>query len=81
MQSKKQVMFQVSNSLPKLEALNFARSLNHGSKYFLVKVWDNPKERHVAKREKFVVVRYPRENEKVIGAHEKIVDQDKLINV
>jgi len=66
---KKELMFAISNSLPHSEAVCFARTLNPDDPHYLVKVWDNPNARTTAKKERYVVVRYPRKGENVIGAY------------
>jgi hypothetical protein len=56
-------MWAISVSLSKPEAISFARSLDGCDKYYLVKISENPKSRHVGKRERFVVVRYAHKRE------------------
>ncbi len=77
----KQLMFCISNNLTKDEALEFASKLGKTEQYFLVKVFENPHEIHVAKREKYVVVRYPRQGEIVSGAFKKEVISKELLKV
>jgi len=77
----KQLMFCISNNLTKDEAIEFASKLSKNEQYFLVKVFENPKEIHRAKREKYVVLRHPRENEKIVGAYKKEVTKKELIAV
>ena len=74
-------MFQVSTNLSEPEAVSFAKTLNPSDKYYLVKVFENPKARHIAERERFVVVRYPRASETVKGGYAKIVDRGELRNI
>jgi hypothetical protein len=62
---KKELMWAISVSLSKPEAIQFARSLNGSDKYYLVKISENPKARHIAKRERFIVVRYRHKGETV----------------
>jgi hypothetical protein len=59
----KQLMFAISNSLSKLDAVQFAQTLDQNTKYYLAKTHENSKARHLAKRERFVIVRYPQKNE------------------
>jgi len=56
----KQLMFQVSANLSEPEAVSFAKTLKLDEKYYLVKVFENPKARHIAKRERYVIVRHLR---------------------
>lgn len=77
----KQLMFCISNNLTKDEALEFASKLSKNEQYFLVKVFENPHEIHRAKREKYVVVRYPRPEEVVKGAYKKEVTPKQLLKV
>lgn len=66
---KKQLMVGISVSLSRAEAICFARSLPQRDKYYLVKISENPKARHIAKRERFVVSRYPHKGENVANGH------------
>lgn len=59
----KELLVQVSESLTKSEAFTFARTLWRGDKFYLVKVHENPKATHVARRERWVVARKPRKGE------------------
>lgn len=65
MRDGKQLMYAISNSLSYTEAISFARSLSQWDKYYLVKISENLHARHIAKRERFVVVRYPHNGEQV----------------
>ena len=58
-------MFQVSNALPKSEALGFAQTMAKRThdKYFIYLVDENPDARDIVRRESWAVVRYPREGE------------------
>ena len=74
-------MFCISNNLTKPEALTFASTLRKDEECFLIKVFENPKERHIAKREKYVVVRHVRQGETVVGAYKKVVKENQLSKV
>jgi hypothetical protein len=76
--NKKELVWAISVSLSKPEAIQFARSLNGCDKYYLMKISENPKERHVAKRERFIVVRYPHKGEVVPDGHAVFVHRSKL---
>ena len=67
------MVFTISNNLTRQEAETFAQTPRSDEQYFLVKVFENPNEIHRSKREKFVVVRYPRDGEKICGGYKKIV--------
>ena len=62
---KKELMCQVSIALSKPEALSFAKTLWDGEQFYVVKVSENPKARHIARRERWVVARKPRKGEVV----------------
>lgn len=66
---KTELMVGISVSLSKPEAISFARSLPRWDKYYMVKISENPHARHIAKRERFVVVRYPYNGENVDDGH------------
>lgn len=74
-------MVQVSATLSEIEAILFARTLNSNEKYWLVKTHENKKESHVAKRERFVIVRNVRAGERVVGSWGKLVEPRDLIRV
>ena len=78
MKKNKELMFQVSANLSEPEAVSFAKTLKPNERYYLVKVFDNPKASHLAKRERFVVVRNPRKGEIVQGGYAKFVDKREL---
>jgi hypothetical protein len=78
MKNKKELMWAVSVSLSKPEAICFARSLNGCSKYYLLKISENPKARHIAKRERYVVARYPHNGEAVSNGHALFVCGSEL---
>jgi hypothetical protein len=65
----KVLMVGITVSLSKAEAISFARSLPQWDKYYLLKISENPEARHIAKRERFVVCRYPHCGESVSGGH------------
>jgi len=71
-------MWAISVSLSKPEAISFARSLDGCDKYYLVKISENPKSRHVGKRERFVVVRYAHKREAVPDRHAAFVCMNEL---
>jgi hypothetical protein len=54
---KKTLMYAISNSLSKSEAIRFAKTLDPNEKWYLACVHRNPKARHIAEREKYVIVR------------------------
>lgn len=74
-------MWAISVSLSKPEAISFARSLPQTDKYYMVKTSENPKARHIAKRERFVVVRYPHKGEFVADGHALFTEQISLESV
>lgn len=71
-------MFQMSANLSEPEAICFARTLKPDEKYYLVKVSENPKARHIAKRVRFVVVRHHRKGENVKGGYARFVEKGEL---
>jgi len=66
---KKELMFAISGPLSHSEAVCFTRTLKQDEDHYLVEVSDNPNARTSAKKERYVVVRYPRKGENVIGAY------------
>ena len=74
-------MWAVSVSLSKVEAISFAPSLDKNEKWYMVKVFENPKARHIAEREKWVVVPYPHNGESVDNGHAMFVGRDDLSEV
>jgi hypothetical protein len=70
-------MVGISVSLSKTEAICFARSLPQYDKYYLVKISENPKARHIAKRERFVVCRHPHKGENVADGHALFTDKSQ----
>jgi hypothetical protein len=79
--NNKTLMFAISNSLSKPEAISFAKTLDPNEKYYLVKVSENPKARHLAKRERFVITRDLRKNEVVPNGYSLFADKRELQNV
>ena len=73
-------MFQVSNALPKSEALGFAQTMAKRTpdKYYIYLVDENPDARDVVRRESWAVARYPREGEIVRGCYALWVDKGEL---
>lgn len=78
-QNKTELMVGISVSLSKPEAISFARSLPQWDKYYLVKISENPHAGHIAKRERFVVVRYPHNGENVGDGHAMFTDSGQLL--
>ena len=79
---EKTLMFQVSNALPKSEALGFAQLMAKKTpdKYYIYLVDENPDARDVVRRESWAVVRYPREGEIVRGCYALWVDKGGIKN-
>jgi hypothetical protein len=65
MKNNKQLMYAISNSLSMPEAISFAQSLDKNEKWYIVKISESPNARHLAKRERYVVLRYPHNGETV----------------
>jgi hypothetical protein len=61
--NNKTLMFAISNSLSKSEAISFARTMNGGDKWYITCVYKNPKARHIEDRERWVVIRDVRKGE------------------
>ena len=76
---EKQLMFQVSNALPRSEALGFAKTMRTPDEYYIYLVDENPDARDVVRRESWAVVRYPREGEIVRGCYAIWVDKGELV--
>jgi hypothetical protein len=81
MKNNKTLMFAISNSLSKPEAIGFARTLDPKDQYFLVKVSENPKARHLAKRERYVVLRDLHEKEIPMDGNAVFAERRDLIAV
>jgi hypothetical protein len=75
MKDSKQLMFAISNSLSKSEAISFAKTMNGGDKYYVTKVFENPKARHIEDRERWVVVRDVRKGEIVPNGYALFVEK------
>lgn len=73
-----ELMFQISNALSESEAVCFARTLRQDEAHYHVKVFENPDARTTAKNERFVVVRYHRRGENIIGAYAFWCGKEKL---
>jgi hypothetical protein len=71
----KTLMFAISNSLSKSEAVSFARTMNGGDKYYVTCVFKNPKARHIEDRERWVVVRDVRKGEIVPNGYALFVER------
>lgn len=78
-ENKTELMVGISVSLSKPEAISFARSLPQWDKYYMVKISENPNARHIAKRERFIVCRYPHKGEFVADGHALFADSARLI--
>lgn len=78
---EKTLMFVISKSLAKNEAESFARSLGNTDAWYMVKVWENPNERRIAKRERYVVCRPLREREVVDDAYGQYFNSGELRRV
>lgn len=78
MKTKKELLWVISVSLSKPEAISFARTLGENEKWCLVKISENPKARHIAKRERFVVARYPRKGEAVEDSRTMVVPSEAI---
>lgn len=63
----------ITGSLSRFDAINFAQSLPK-DEYYLLKISENSKARHIAKRERFVVCRFPHKDEKIPEGSARIVD-------
>jgi hypothetical protein len=77
-ENKTELMVGISVSLSKPEAISFARSLPQWDKYYLVKISENPNARHIAKRERFIVCRYPHKDESVADGQAMFTEQNSL---
>jgi hypothetical protein len=76
--NNKTLMYAISNSLSKPEAISFAKTINTEDKYYIVCVHKNPKARHIEKRERYVVVRYLRKGEIVPNGYALFTDKHAL---
>ncbi len=78
---EKTLMFVISKSLAENEAESFARTLSKNDVWYMAKVWDNPNERRIAKRERFVVCRPLRDKEIVDDAYGQYFNSGELRRV
>jgi hypothetical protein len=76
---QKQLMFAISNSLSKSEAISFAQTMNGGDKYYVTCVFTNPKARHIEDRERWVVVRDVRKGEIVPNGYALFTNKKESI--
>jgi hypothetical protein len=67
----------ISANLSRVEAINFAKSFPRDD-YYLLKTHENPKARHIAKRERYVVCRFPHKDEKIPEGSAREVEMQKL---
>ena len=72
------LMYAISNVMSEPEAISFVKILEPNEKYFLVKVSENPRARHVAKRKRFVIVRYPKDGELVTNGYALFTNKEEL---
>ena len=79
MKNNKTLMFAISNSLSKSEAISFAQTMNGGDKWYITLVYENPKARHIEDRERWVVVRDVRKGEIVPNGYALFVNRAELI--
>ena len=71
----KKLMFQVSDTLSQVEAIDFVRTLNPKEKYWLVRAG----KKHYVDR--FIIVRDLRPGEVPVGSWRKYVDRRELISL
>jgi hypothetical protein len=74
----KQLMFAISNSLSKSEAISFARTMDGGDRWYITLVYENTKARHIEDRERWVVVRDLRKGEIVPNGYALFTDKREL---
>jgi hypothetical protein len=79
--NNKTLMFAISNSLSRSEAISFAKTMNGGDKWYITKVYENPKARHIEDRERWVVVRDVRKGEIVSNGYALFVEREKMQKV
>ena len=77
----KQLMFAISNSLSKSEAISFAKTMDGGDKWYITCVYTNPKARHIEDRERWVVVRDVRKGEIVPNGYALFAENGELQTV
>jgi hypothetical protein len=75
------LMFAISNSLSKSEAISFTQTTNGGDNYYVTCVFKNPKARHIEDRERWVVVRDVRKGEIVPSGYALFVENGGLEKV
>ena len=66
---KREMLFGMSVAMSKEEAIHFKERLDPGEEYFLVKVSEHPRDRHLDRKERYVVVRPPKKGEWVPSAY------------
>ena len=79
--NNKILMFAISNSLSKSEAISFARTMDGGDKWYITLVYENPNARHVEDRERWVVVRDVRKGEIVPNGYALFANKGELAGV
>ncbi len=75
---EKQLMFCLSKWLPKEEAFALAKSMKTNDKWYIYKISENSKARHIKDREGFVVVRAYRRGETVRAGGGIFVDSENI---
>lgn len=73
-------MFCVSKWLPEIEAIQLAKSMRGDDKWYVYKISENPKARHIADRKSYVVVRPLRKAECVQRGYGIVVHPGDLTN-
>ncbi|MCX6121109.1 MAG: hypothetical protein NTX44_05775 [Ignavibacteriales bacterium] len=79
--NNKTLMFAISNSLSKPEAISFAKTMDGGDKWYIAKVYENPAARHIEDRERWVVVRDLRKGEIVPNGYALFANKIELAGV
>jgi hypothetical protein len=77
----KELMFCLSKSLPEIEAIQLALSMKTGDAWYIYKVGENPKAKHLADRVSFVVVRPLRKAEIIRSGYGILIDKEKLVKM
>jgi hypothetical protein len=77
----KQLMFIYSNEMTRGEAECFAKNLRVSDDLFLVKMKNDPEAHRKEDRESFIVVRYPRQGERIHGLYEGFFPSNELISI
>jgi hypothetical protein len=75
----KQLFFGMSIALPLDEAVEFKKSLGNGERYYLLKVRECPKDKHINRRERYAVVRRVRMGERVDRGYAVYGDRGGLV--